>query len=887
MNQELTEELRVLVTAEVDKAVKALQGVDKKTKETEKLFKSLGGAIGAAFSAKAMLDFARSASEAWRKQREAVNVLNSVIAATGAAAWTSGAELTDMAAALQKVTNYGDEAVISMQGVLLGFRNIKGDNFERASKAILDMATVMKMDLPSAAQVVGKALDDPINGLGSLSRQGFRFTEAQKKMIAAMVEAGDVVGAQKIILEELDGTYGGAAEAAADYGTQIKNAAGDVMEGFGKVFAYLGENSGAMKLALSLLNETADAFNNFERNAARVSGGEKYQDWFNAQSNEEKLKEATDQIRIWKKEYEDAKRISDEAGGKDWVLLRDANKAKKELDDWKVRKENLEEEIKLGKDSAALKQAAANAEDSFNKALAETDKLYKSLAKNEPGEMLKELQKQLDEINEKRKSFQLVDTKELERELQSLSDARIELSRSASLIGGAVAHTDLQKQLSEMESQIQRTRERIAAGNAHNAQIASVDSKELAAQLDEAERIVREKMAEIARAGRKTWQEHFSETTGVDKSLFSTGEQAAEEYIKGLEARVKDEEELGELLGKAVVPKKEVVEAKMAEIERTIKKLLAIPEDEFLNANGGFETKDNAIKKLIDEYKKLGESIKDLPDDTPQYSDAFDRLAASVENAILKIGELDAVQAKALGNLAGNLASVSFDAVQTGVTKLAEKLAEGGDASEAWAAGLEEMATSILNQLPLLFTQAGLQLIGQGMWPIGLGLLAAGAVSGVAAGVVNGVKNAGSKSASANALGGVYGEDGLQAFALGGAFTNSVVSRPTFFKFKSGGGFKTGLMGEAGPEAIMPLARGSDGSLGVRVADSGGADGGEAFGMVTFNIYSSEPAEVEETTGADGKKAYNVIVGAVRTAATSGQLDRVFQSRFGLKARGI
>ncbi|MBR5965350.1 MAG: phage tail tape measure protein, partial [Treponema sp.] len=817
MNQELTEELRVLVTAEVDKAVKALQGVDKKTKETEKLFKSLGGAIGAAFSAKAMLDFARSASEAWRKQREAVNVLNSVIAATGAAAWTSGAELQDMASALQKVTNYGDEAVISMQGVLLGFRNIKGDNFEHASKAILDMATVMKMDLSSAAQVVGKALDDPINGLGSLSRQGFRFTEEQKKMIAAMVEAGDVMGAQKIILEELDGTYGGAAEAAADLGTQVKNAAGDVMEGFGKVFAYLGENSGAMKLALSLLNETADAFNNFERNAARISGGEKYQDWFNAQSNEEKLKEATDQIRIWKKEYEDAKRLSDEAGGKDWVLLRDANKAKKELDDWKVRKENLEEEIKLGKDRAALKQAAANAEDSFNKTLSETDKLYKSLAKDEPAEKLKELQKQLDEINEKRKSFQLVDTKELERELQSLSDAKIELSRSASLIGGAVAHTDLQKQLSEMESQIQRTRERIAAGKAVNAQIASVDSKELAAQLDEAERIVREKMAEIARAGRKTWQEHFSETTGVDKSLFSTGEQAAEEYIKGLEARMKNEEELGALLGKALSPKKRL-EAQQREIEETIKKLLAIPEEEFLNANGGFETKDNAIKKLIDEYKKLGESIKDLPDDAPQYSDAFDRLAASVENAILKIGELDAVQAKALGNLAGNLASVSFAGVQSGVTELAEKLGEGADASEAWAAGLEEMAMDILNQLPMLFTQAGLMLIGQGMWPIGLGLLAAGLGTGIVAGVTNGIKNAGSKGASANALGGVYGEDGLQAFALGGAFTNSVVSRPTFFKFRNGSGFSTGVMGEAGPEAIMPLARGSDGSLGVRVA---------------------------------------------------------------------
>ena len=53
-------------------------------------------------------------------------------------------------------------------------------------------------------------------------------------------------------------------------------------------------------------------------------------------------------------------------------------------------------------------------------------------------------------------------------------------------------------------------------------------------------------------------------------------------------------------------------------------------------------------------------------------------------------------------------------------------------------------------------------------------------------------------------------------FAKGGAFTNSVVSSPTLFKFADGGTTRTGLMGEAGPEAIMPLKRGSDGSLGVQ-----------------------------------------------------------------------
>ena len=52
----------------------------------------------------------------------------------------------------------------------------------------------------------------------------------------------------------------------------------------------------------------------------------------------------------------------------------------------------------------------------------------------------------------------------------------------------------------------------------------------------------------------------------------------------------------------------------------------------------------------------------------------------------------------------------------------------------------------------------------------------------------------------------------VTAFARGG-----VVDRPTMFQFASGGRFENGLMGEAGPEAIMPLSRGSDGRLGVAV----------------------------------------------------------------------
>jgi lambda family phage tail tape measure protein len=66
------------------------------------------------------------------------------------------------------------------------------------------------------------------------------------------------------------------------------------------------------------------------------------------------------------------------------------------------------------------------------------------------------------------------------------------------------------------------------------------------------------------------------------------------------------------------------------------------------------------------------------------------------------------------------------------------------------------------------------------------------------------------------AKGGVFAQNGIAKFARGG-----VVYDPTMFKFAQGGAMRTGLMGEAGPEAIMPLRRGRDGNLGVMSSGGG------------------------------------------------------------------
>ena len=71
-----------------------------------------------------------------------------------------------------------------------------------------------------------------------------------------------------------------------------------------------------------------------------------------------------------------------------------------------------------------------------------------------------------------------------------------------------------------------------------------------------------------------------------------------------------------------------------------------------------------------------------------------------------------------------------------------------------------------------------------------------------------------------SAMGNVFAQNGIQPFARGG-----IIDKPTLFPFANG----TGLMGEAGPEAIMPLRRGRDGRLGVQSADGGGIN-------VTVNV---------------------------------------------------
>ena len=889
---DINEELRVLVTAEVDKAIKNLKSVDRQTGATEKMFKQLGGAIGAAFSVKAIVDFSSQSIKLYNEQKRAVEVLNSVLESTGATAWTSSTKLQEMASSLQKVTNYSDETILSMQQVLLGFRNIKGDNFEEATKAILDMATVMKMDLSSAAQSIGKALDDPIHGMDSLKKQGFNFTEAQKKVIQSFLDVGDAASAQKVILDELNGTFGGAAEAAADSATQIKNAFGDMQEGIGEFFSGFITDNGANRI-VKIFNFFGEAFGSF---------------------------------------WENVSFLRNEVNNNFYQTTRDFEhqiSTTKEYIDTLVGYDNKLEAVGI-----EIARARAGLYKAYDENNSRDEKYFRQLEEYWINEITN-IKNAKDEENDL-----ITQKNELEAAVSSINDLMLEISKNYEKLGKADPAIQLKNYEKELDDIKKKREELLKPVKDSDGNI--IDTSEALAQLDYVEKKIREKIKSLNDDGKKSWKEFWEAATGISADSFKTGKQAGELYISGLKQSLEDSEELASLLGNNF-DFAGAIEDQISEVEGVITQLLNIPADKI---NEVYSTADESVQKLIDYYRSLNDQKKafEASDIVKALEDEYARLLMTDEEIVKAeqdavIAKLENVKAdeqqierakellgliqeqkearkededsikswdeflekkigsaveklqlfkenveesnKIVTDLGVSLANIAIDGAVTGFKELGQALAEGKDAGDSMQQALVSMASEILNQLPLLFMQAGLHLIAQGQCPLGLGLLAAGLGDAVIAGYVNGK----TQSSKANALGAVYGDEAYSAFAKGGTFTNQIVAKPTYFRFAKGSGFGTGLMGEAGPEAIMPLTRGADGSLGVSAS---GIGGGDIHVNVPVTVYSDEPVEVHDNEDENGQRKIEILVGSmINQHIAGGKADRALKSRYGLKVQGV
>ena len=252
--------------------------------------------------------------------------LEGILKATGGAAGLSLSEIENISTEIGVATLASTSKVRDAAGIMLTFKSITGDAFKDALRLAQDLAEVGFGDLKMGATQLGKALEDPIVGLGALRRVGVSFTDAQKEMIKVLTMTGRKAEAQRIILDALDQQVGGAGVKAA---TGLAGAVDSLREKLDIFFERSKLGVAIVNGLTKSINFLADAFGNVDLKASTLTT----------------LKQVTDEIKEMKAEMATLN-IEDEIGAdlNEGTLTSDQKRfaeLQKLLNEHKVQLDNL------------------------------------------------------------------------------------------------------------------------------------------------------------------------------------------------------------------------------------------------------------------------------------------------------------------------------------------------------------------------------------------------------------------------------------------------------------------------------------------------------------------------------------------------------------------
>lgn len=256
------------------------------------------------------------------------------------------------------------------------------------------------------------------------------------------------------------------------------------------------------------------------------------------------------------------------------------------------------------------------------------------------------------------------------------------------------------------------------------------------------------------------------------------------------------------------------------------------------------------LKLLSDQFRAGTISAREFNAEVTKTSETFQpgsALSTGISNYIEQAGTLSQNVANAITNTFGNLENFFTDFLTTG------------------KANFRDFAQSVIRDLNQIITRSLI------IRPLAQGILGAFSPDQGAISTAGSTDLATGSTANLAARGAVLDGRKAEFFAKGGVF-----DAPTAFSF---GNKKMGVLGEAGPEAILPLSRNRNGELGVAAAPAN----------VTVNVINQSGAQIEqrETTNATGDRFIEVVVlGAVKKGLSDGSFDRQFQQQYGLTRRG-
>lgn len=212
--EKLSNPIIIDVQANTQQAQDSINQTNAKIKETEKVTADVStasaskiGFMAAAWqkgldfitnSLKSMIDMTKSSMVATAR-------LDAVHKATAATTGMSKDSLDALTKSLVKYTGATTTEVKNAQAVLLTFQKVAPESFDRAQKAAGDLSALLQTDLKSAMAMVGKALEDPINGTMALRKAGIILDDETKKQIKTLTESNRLREAQALILTKMRG----------------------------------------------------------------------------------------------------------------------------------------------------------------------------------------------------------------------------------------------------------------------------------------------------------------------------------------------------------------------------------------------------------------------------------------------------------------------------------------------------------------------------------------------------------------------------------------------------------------------------------------------------------------------------------------------------------
>lgn len=200
------------------------------------------GALGISLGAVAFVNFTKNAIRAAEEVQVADQRLNQVtksmnLFGDNTAAVTS--RLSKFANQSELLTGVTAETTKQIQATLMTFGSLAktadqvNGSFDRATKAAIDLAAAGFGNATSNAIQLGKALNDPIKGLTSLTKSGVTFTEAERERIKVLVESNQIGEAQALILAAIEKQVGGTAEATVTSSAKMEAAFGQIEDAVG------------------------------------------------------------------------------------------------------------------------------------------------------------------------------------------------------------------------------------------------------------------------------------------------------------------------------------------------------------------------------------------------------------------------------------------------------------------------------------------------------------------------------------------------------------------------------------------------------------------------------------------------------------------------------